>query len=76
MSGVTDIAGVRGMSEVRRYLRFRLKVTSCCPVSPLAPDIPLWSKLQSGSVPNLQQIFQILDQQLKINQVDPSSFST
>lgn len=45
-------------------------------------DVPLWSKLQSGSVPNLQQIFQVLEQQLKVQQVemnqqmDPSSFST
>lgn len=60
----------------------RLKVTSCCVVSPPAPDVPLWSKLQSGSVPNLQQIFQVLEQQLKVQQVemnqqmDPSSFST
>lgn len=57
-------------------------MTSCCLVSPPAPDVPLWSKLQSGSVPNLQQMFQILEQQLKVQQVDinqqmdSSSFST
>ncbi|XP_039669038.1 selenoprotein T2-like [Perca fluviatilis] len=39
-------------------------------------DVPVWSKLQSGYVPNIQEIFQILDNQLKMNQVDPLSFSS
>lgn len=39
-------------------------------------DVPVWSKLQSGYVPNIQEIFQILDSHLKMNQVDPISFST
>ncbi|TKS65035.1 Selenoprotein T2 [Collichthys lucidus] len=39
-------------------------------------DVPLWSKLQSGYVPNIQEIFQILDNHLKINQVDPMSFTS
>lgn len=39
-------------------------------------DVPLWSKLQSGYVPNIQEIFQILDNHLKMNQVDPMSFSS
>lgn len=39
-------------------------------------DVPLWSKLQSGYVPNVQEIFQILDNHLKMNQVDPMSFSS
>lgn len=38
-------------------------------------DVPLWSKLQSGYVPNIQDIFKILDNQLKIKQVDQMSFS-
>uniref|UniRef100_H3CH33 Selenoprotein T n=1 Tax=Tetraodon nigroviridis TaxID=99883 RepID=H3CH33_TETNG len=38
-------------------------------------DVPLWSKLQSGYVPNIQEIFRILDSQLKINQADQISFS-
>uniref|UniRef100_A0A674MGN9 Selenoprotein T n=1 Tax=Takifugu rubripes TaxID=31033 RepID=A0A674MGN9_TAKRU len=38
-------------------------------------DVPLWSKLQSGYVPNIQEIFKILDNQLKINTVDQMSFS-
>lgn len=38
-------------------------------------DVPLWSKLQSGYVPNIQEIFKILDSQLKIKQVDQVSFS-
>lgn len=59
----------------------RLKVTSYCVLSPSTPDVPLWSKLQSGNVPNMQQMFEILEQQLKvqqmdINQVDPSRIST
>lgn len=33
-------------------------------------DVPVWSKLQSGYVLNLQELFQILDSHLKINQ-DP-----
>lgn len=37
-------------------------------------DVPVWSKLQSGYVPNIQEIFQILDTHLKMNQVDPGSF--
>lgn len=57
-----------------------LKVTSCI-LSPPTPDVPLWSKLQSGNVPNMQQMFEILEQQLKvqqveINQMDPSRIST
>lgn len=39
-------------------------------------DVPLWSKLQSGYVPNIQEIFQILDNHLKMNQVDPMTFSS
>uniref|UniRef100_A0A3Q3VV69 Selenoprotein T n=1 Tax=Mola mola TaxID=94237 RepID=A0A3Q3VV69_MOLML len=39
-------------------------------------NVPLWSKLQSGYVPNIQEIFQILDNHLKMNQVDPLSFSS
>ncbi|TDG95886.1 hypothetical protein EPR50_G00244230 [Perca flavescens] len=39
-------------------------------------DVTVWSKLQSGYVPNIQEIFQILDNQLKMNQVDPLSFSS
>ncbi|KAG8004356.1 Selenoprotein T2 [Nibea albiflora] len=39
-------------------------------------DVPLWSKLQSGYVPNIQEIFQILDNHLKMNQVDPMSFTS
>uniref|UniRef100_A0A3Q3GAC6 Selenoprotein T n=1 Tax=Labrus bergylta TaxID=56723 RepID=A0A3Q3GAC6_9LABR len=39
-------------------------------------DVPIWSKLQSGYVPNIQEIFQILDNNMKMNQVDPRSFST
>lgn len=39
-------------------------------------DVPLWSKLQSGYVPNIQEVFQILDNQLKMNQVDPRAFSS
>uniref|UniRef100_A0A667ZGG3 Selenoprotein T n=1 Tax=Myripristis murdjan TaxID=586833 RepID=A0A667ZGG3_9TELE len=31
-------------------------------------DVPLWSKLQSGYVPNIQELFHILDTQLKISQ--------
>lgn len=38
-------------------------------------DVPLWSKLQSGYVPNIQEILKILHSQLKINQVDQMSFS-
>ncbi|CAK6980822.1 selenoprotein T2 [Scomber scombrus] len=36
-------------------------------------DVPVWSKLQAGYVPNLQEIFQILNNHLKINQ-EPTSF--
>lgn len=39
-------------------------------------NVPVWSKLQSGYVPNIQEIFQILDNHLKMNQVDPLSFSS
>lgn len=39
-------------------------------------DVPIWSKLQSGYVPNIQEIFQILENHLQINQVDPMSFSS
>ncbi|KAK9963621.1 hypothetical protein ABG768_006791 [Culter alburnus] len=31
-------------------------------------DVPVWSKLQSGYVPNIQELFQILDNHLKMNQ--------
>ncbi|KAJ8393615.1 hypothetical protein AAFF_G00058340 [Aldrovandia affinis] len=37
-------------------------------------DVPIWSKLQSGHVPNIQELFQILDNHLKMNQVDKISF--
>uniref|UniRef100_A0A674B5L0 Selenoprotein T n=1 Tax=Salmo trutta TaxID=8032 RepID=A0A674B5L0_SALTR len=37
-------------------------------------DVPIWSKLQSGYVPNIQEIFQILDNHIKMNQVDKISF--
>lgn len=31
-------------------------------------DVPVWSKLQSGYVVNLQELFHILDSHLKMNQ--------
>lgn len=31
-------------------------------------DVPVWSKLQSGYVPNIQELFQILDNHMKMNQ--------
>ncbi|CAL9706468.1 unnamed protein product, partial [Knipowitschia caucasica] len=31
-------------------------------------DVPVWSKLQSGYVLNVQELFQILDSHLKMNQ--------
>ncbi|KAI7802065.1 selenoprotein T2 precursor, partial [Triplophysa rosa] len=37
-------------------------------------DVPIWSKLQSGYVPNIQELFQILDNHLKMNQVDKLNF--
>lgn len=37
-------------------------------------DVPIWSKLQSGYVPNIQELFQILDNHLKMNQVDKMNF--
>lgn len=39
-------------------------------------DVPVWSKLQSGYVPNIQEICQILDNHLKMNQVDHMTFSS
>uniref|UniRef100_A0A3Q3KG69 Selenoprotein T n=1 Tax=Monopterus albus TaxID=43700 RepID=A0A3Q3KG69_MONAL len=39
-------------------------------------DIPVWSKLQSGYVPNIQEIFQILDNHLKMNQGDHMTVSS
>lgn len=39
-------------------------------------DVPVWSKLQSGYVPNIQEMFQILDNHLKMNQVDHMTFSS
>uniref|UniRef100_A0A3Q1JD22 Selenoprotein T n=1 Tax=Anabas testudineus TaxID=64144 RepID=A0A3Q1JD22_ANATE len=39
-------------------------------------DVPVWSKLQSGYVPNIQEIFQILDSHMKMNQVDHKTFSS
>lgn len=39
-------------------------------------DVPVWSKLQSGYVPNIQEMFQILDNHLKMNQGDHMSFSS
>uniref|UniRef100_A0A672GG75 Selenoprotein T n=1 Tax=Salarias fasciatus TaxID=181472 RepID=A0A672GG75_SALFA len=38
-------------------------------------DVPVWSKLQSGYVPNIQEMFQILNNHLKMNQVDHMNFS-
>uniref|UniRef100_A0A671KBL2 Selenoprotein T n=1 Tax=Sinocyclocheilus anshuiensis TaxID=1608454 RepID=A0A671KBL2_9TELE len=37
-------------------------------------DVPIWSKLQSGYVPSVQELFQILDNHLKMNQVDKINF--
>ncbi len=37
-------------------------------------DVPIWSKMQSGYVPNIQELFQILDNHLKMNQVDKMNF--
>uniref|UniRef100_A0A3B4EQE5 Selenoprotein T n=1 Tax=Pundamilia nyererei TaxID=303518 RepID=A0A3B4EQE5_9CICH len=39
-------------------------------------DVPLWSKLQSGYVPNIQEMFQILDNHIKMNQVDHMTFTS
>uniref|UniRef100_A0A8C4XCG2 Selenoprotein T n=1 Tax=Erpetoichthys calabaricus TaxID=27687 RepID=A0A8C4XCG2_ERPCA len=39
-------------------------------------DVPIWSKLQSGYVPNIQEVFQILDNHLKMTQVEKSYLST
>ncbi|CAL8303175.1 unnamed protein product [Arctogadus glacialis] len=39
-------------------------------------DVPIWSKLQSGYVPNVQEVFQILDNHIKMNQVDQMNFSS
>lgn len=37
-------------------------------------DVPLWSKLHSEYVPNIQEVLKILDSQLKINQEAQMSF--
>uniref|UniRef100_A0A1A8P5Y7 Selenoprotein T n=1 Tax=Nothobranchius pienaari TaxID=704102 RepID=A0A1A8P5Y7_9TELE len=39
-------------------------------------DVPIWSKLQSGYIPNIQEMFQILDTHLKMNQMDPMTFTS
>ncbi|MCI4379726.1 hypothetical protein PGIGA_G00231610 [Pangasianodon gigas] len=39
-------------------------------------DVPIWSKLQSGYVPNIQELFHILDNHLKMNQVDNLKFAS
>uniref|UniRef100_A0A3Q3B5K3 Selenoprotein T n=1 Tax=Kryptolebias marmoratus TaxID=37003 RepID=A0A3Q3B5K3_KRYMA len=39
-------------------------------------DVPVWSKLQSGYVPNIREMFQILDTHLKMNQVDHRTFTS
>uniref|UniRef100_A0AAQ4RFH6 Selenoprotein T n=1 Tax=Gasterosteus aculeatus aculeatus TaxID=481459 RepID=A0AAQ4RFH6_GASAC len=38
-------------------------------------DVPVWSKLQSGYVPNIQELFQILDNHLKMNQLQLDELS-
>lgn len=37
-------------------------------------DVPIWSKLQAGYVPNIQELFQILDNHMKMNQVEKMTF--
>ncbi|GAA6107135.1 selenoprotein T2 [Tachysurus ichikawai] len=37
-------------------------------------DVPIWSKLQSGYVPNIQELFHILDNHLKMNQANNLKF--
>uniref|UniRef100_A0A3Q2CEP7 Selenoprotein T n=1 Tax=Cyprinodon variegatus TaxID=28743 RepID=A0A3Q2CEP7_CYPVA len=39
-------------------------------------DVPVWSKLQSGYVPNIQEMFQILETHLKMNQADHMTFTS
>lgn len=39
-------------------------------------DVPVWSKLQSGYVLNIQELCQILDNHLKMNQMDHMTFSS
>uniref|UniRef100_A0A3B5M7K8 Selenoprotein T n=1 Tax=Xiphophorus couchianus TaxID=32473 RepID=A0A3B5M7K8_9TELE len=39
-------------------------------------DVPVWSKLQSGYVPNIQEMFRILDTHLKMNQADRVTFTS
>ncbi|KAF7707080.1 hypothetical protein HF521_018298 [Silurus meridionalis] len=39
-------------------------------------DVPIWSKLQSGYVPNIQELFHILDNHLKMNQADNVKFAS
>lgn len=31
------------------------------------PDVPVWSKLESGHLPSMQQLVQILDNEMKMN---------
>ncbi|KAG7457003.1 hypothetical protein MATL_G00242030 [Megalops atlanticus] len=37
-------------------------------------DVPVWSKLESGHLPSMQQLVQILENEMKLNPVTPSPF--
>lgn len=39
-------------------------------------DVPIWSKLEVGFVPNLQELFQILENQMKMNPMETPAFRT
>lgn len=54
------------------FARMTLNVplTAALLSSVTSADVPIWSKLESGYVPNIQEIFHILHNHLNINQAD------
>lgn len=47
------------------YLRKADKLLRFFPLPAL--DVPVWSKLESGHLPSMQQLVQILDNEMKLN---------
>lgn len=64
-------AGFNGVCPISGVIFFLYLLHSVFDV-----DVPIWSKLQSGYVPNIQELFHILDNHLKMNQVDNLKFAS
>ena len=52
------------MQKSCEFFQMFCKLTLFCVLS---ADVPVWSKLESGHLPSMQQLVQILENEMKLN---------